>query len=325
MPSHVLRPPKGFTLIELLVVIAIIALLIGLLLPAVQKVREAAARAKCANNLKQIALAMHNYNDTNGGLPPSYKVRIDSSANPWGLGSVVAWGPFVLPYIEQNAIAQKFNLDGLYAVPISGPPNTDMIKNRVVMTVCPSTPRSQDLYMDNLAGLMWTVAASDYAPIDEVPSLEFGLPPATDQFGGALRPRIYGGSSQLLQLFGLTESPGSPDLTAISSQDGTSNSILMIERAGRPDVWKNGKLVPGGSSLDGVSWADIFSHTILDQSAGCPVNCSNGRIGGSYAFHPGGANHAMADGSIRFIPATISFNQYARLVSIRDGATVSLD
>lgn len=69
----------------------------------------------------------------------------------------------------------------------------------------------------------------------------------------------------------------------------------------------------------------MFSHTILDRSAGRPVNGSNDRVGGAYAFHPGGANHALADGSVRFVRSTISFTQYARLASVRDGFPVSLD
>ncbi len=314
------RSPKGFTLIELLVVIAIIAILIGLLLPAVQKIREAANRLKCSNNLKQLALAMHHYNDTNGSLPPSYRIRIDLNAPPLYLGNVVAWGPFILPFIEQDNLARQYNMNGLYAAP----PNDQLIQTRLSVMVCPSAPRSKAVYSDGYSGLSWSAAAADYAPLDEVDSLAFGLPPASDQFAGALRPDIVG-SSQLLQLFGLSPCPGSPSVADISVQDGTSNSILLIERAGRPDRWRNGKLIPGGSSLDGVGWGDVFSHTILSQAAGCPVNCSNDRVGGAYAFHPGGAMHALCDGSVRFIRSTVTFNRYAAMVSVRDGLVVSFD
>src|SRR5262245_61520954 len=119
------RLRQGFTLIELLVVIAIIAILIALLVPAVQKVREAAARTQCQNNMKQLGIALHSYHDANGQMPPATKHAMNTGYGPgvWGTSyQVRVNGPgqnmnglvLLLPYIEQTALYNKFNLNAVF-------------------------------------------------------------------------------------------------------------------------------------------------------------------------------------------------------------------
>src|SRR5262249_24576202 len=130
------RHHRGFTLIELLVVIAIIAVLIALLLPAVQSAREAARRAQCTNNLKQIGLAMHNYESTNGTLPPGVKGCC------WG-----TWLVFILPYVEQGPLFNAWNSTGNDRTALTdgdfrywGATNTTVTYSRVAAYYCPSDP-----------------------------------------------------------------------------------------------------------------------------------------------------------------------------------------
>src|SRR5438105_10243832 len=131
------RTPHGFTLIELLVVIAIIGVLIGLLLPAVQKVREAANRSSCKNNMKQMALACHMYNDTNGNFPISYIPP--PNPNPNNLGWW-AWSALVLPYIEQGNLYNQLNptTTSLRASTASTSPLLPALQTEIKTYLCPS-------------------------------------------------------------------------------------------------------------------------------------------------------------------------------------------
>src|SRR5437867_897589 len=127
---------RAFTLLELLVVIAIIAVLIGLLLPAVQKVREAASRMKCQNNLKQIALAFHNYENVNQQFPLAYT---DPSTPSQGHN----WAPSVLPYLEEGNLVRDYNV----SVEWWKPPNRAIVAQQLKIMQCPSTP-NQDRMED---------------------------------------------------------------------------------------------------------------------------------------------------------------------------------
>src|SRR4051812_29749080 len=150
-PCPVSRPrPRAFTLIELLVVIAIIAILFGLLLPAVQKVREAAARTKCANHLKQLGVALANHEATLGYYPPAY-VTQNPAANGSAFGVTYgddnrngttgfAWGVFLLPYLEQAPLYSRFDL----SQPCWAPANADAAKVRVDTFLCPAATGGSD-------------------------------------------------------------------------------------------------------------------------------------------------------------------------------------
>jgi len=295
----------GFTLIELLVVIAIIAVLIGLLLPAVQKVRESAARTQCQNNLKQIGLAMQNFQSTTGYFPPGAVDPGGASSPPNALGKKLgitangvyhSWTPFVLDYIEQGAMAKQYSINASWE-------KQAIIASPVKTFFCPSTPGgAARLTNKTVRGTAISAAPGDYAP--------------NNAYSGALESKGYvdiavnqDGVLEVNKVWSIPE-----------IRDGTSNTSVIAEDAGRPDRWQAGKLITANGQTDG-SWADRDNEYIThgftadgNTTPGpCHTNCTNNNE--VYSFHTGGANHVFADGSVHFIQASMDIRLFVKLLT----------
>ncbi|WP_020470558.1 DUF1559 domain-containing protein [Zavarzinella formosa] len=284
----------GFSLLEQLVVIAIIAILIGMLLPAVQKVREAAHRMKCQNNLKQIGLALHHYHDTNDRFPPA----IDGSHSP----AIHSWAIFVLPYLEQGPLADRY----VWSKSWDDPANQPVVSVNVPVFICPSTPSSRT----GVSGVQF-YGASDYTPITGVDTNLIAT--------GLLAPWQGNPSGVLADGVGYRIA----DIT-----DGTSQTLLITEDAGRPELWRKGVKI---GTTDEAGWASVNNRTPInldgyspdgvDEFGPCAINCNNGHE--VYAFHTGGANAVFADGRVKFLRETISINVMAAIVTLAGGETLS--
>jgi prepilin-type N-terminal cleavage/methylation domain-containing protein/prepilin-type processing-associated H-X9-DG protein len=291
----------GFTLVELLVVIAIIAVLFGLLLSAVQKVREAANRMKCSNNLKQLGLALLICYDTNGTFPPG---QWDGPP-----GRNHGWAPFILRYIEQDGLANLYRWD-LWS---ADPQNQPVVAHQLPIFQCPSAPE-QDRYMtfgvfqNNGQG-----ACGDYGPtfgVDAVLAAKGLIAPPPADYQGVLVP------NQRTSIRRIT--------------DGTSNTLVLTEDAGRPRLWQAGRPGPDQTVIGGPWQAYNNGFTIKGSNwdgtgdwGPCAINCTNN--GEVYSFHAGGANAVFADGSVHILKAAMSIRILAALVTRAGGEGVSAD
>jgi prepilin-type N-terminal cleavage/methylation domain-containing protein len=294
-----MSPPRphrpGFTLIELLVVIAIIAILIGLLLPAVQKVRETAARAKSANNLKQLALAAHSYEGTLGKLPGNAETLKTN-----GLRVSCHW--LLLPYVEQGPLQN-----------VSGVSNAAYLANAgtVVPTFIAPLDRSLPGLTVTINGVVW--AASNYAANHTI----FGYPGNGTNWTG-FSNNDWDNKGRMIQRI----------------SDGASNTVMFGERyascssGGSLWAYRNSDPAPTGPSFPGwarmsffpANWTSNNMSTpytaVPPQNAPLPANCSPYNL---QAFTPAGCQVAMCDGSVRSVRTSISSTVWFAAIWPDDG------
>ena len=332
------RRRSGFTLIELLVVIAIIAVLIVLLLPAVQAAREAARRAQCINNGKQIALAMMNYESTNSCFPPGEKGCC------WG-----TWCVFILPYVEQSNLANAYNYYGSN-IPSGGPAdsylryagaaNLTVAMTRINAYVCPSDANS-GLQRGN--GVRLHSYAVNYGNTDQAQTTAYKLPvPSLPSFSATFSGAPFTDiGSPAIDDTGYAIGFATLTTTKIADiTDGTSNTLCCSELI-VPDPANDlrGYTYWGPSA----SFTTILTPNSTFQDAmgngGCtstlnpPCNTGYTVAGASNAEvylaarsrHPGGVNAAMCDGSVRFFKNTISVMTWMAVSTTKGNEVVSAD
>lgn len=331
---------RGFTLIELLVVIAIIAILIGLLLPAVQKIREAANRMSCTNNIKQLALGCHNYNDTTGTLPPAVWVGPNVG---WTDETRIGpnWLVMILPYVEQDNLYRQYstsiqNYMNWVANAAFLPANDQVwrgMRNQNIKTyLCPSESFKSTL--GSRAGGNWArgnYAAND-GPGDPGTARNGGTPFYTTGAGGV---QLNGGQS--VGGGGVMCINWGDSVGVLSAEDGTSNTIMINHLRVGPatndmrGTWAFG--MPGCSYTANTPVGDCYTPNdkgcCSDDVTGCndrpdiAMGCWSGGYGQGNARsqHPGGVNTGLADGSVRFLRDTIDVRTWFLMLSRNDGLT----
>jgi prepilin-type N-terminal cleavage/methylation domain-containing protein/prepilin-type processing-associated H-X9-DG protein len=328
------RRPNGFTLIELLVVIAIIAVLIGLLLPAIQKVREAANRATCQNNLKQIALANMNYESTYATFLPG----VGKNGCCWGV-----WMVPILPFIEQESLSTLYvNFGGLdYSGPrYGGGVNVKVTTQRLKTFTCPSdTPQAYN----NITKHNYVLNAGN-TTFFQVPlplGCKVGDAGCTPFLGA---PFSWYANSNLdndsTYPYDAGAPPAGPDkdkgkmgrpVKIGDISDGTSNTMMASEAIqGRGDdlrgfTWWGGAAGFTAYMAPNSSEQDVVTGGICTQSLNPWMPCtttstaSRARLMGARSWHTNGINASMCDGSVRFVPNSININVW-RALSTSKGA-----
>lgn len=349
---------RGFTLVELLVVIAIIGILIALLLPAVQTVRESARRSSCINNLKQVALAFHNYENARRLLPP-LKRSINCTAAPNNESGMAqrSWVPDVLPYVEEQSLLSLYNQQhdwwvnadgtpfnggsaGVLDTPVTG--NREIVRTQLALLQCPSCPVPNRI-QDKIDSPRKTGACTDYF-------LVAGTGTNFNSLAGLPAGTVPAGPGTTEEWSGCGAAAKRPKVTLAKITDGASKTILLAECAGREDVWRERTRYPANADNaagaacargQGGAWATndnpfgfgekIKGWCTTGPTSG-PIPTSLFKVNGSnengwlmYSFHSGGANVAMADGSVQAVSENTSVQTLGQLATRAGGEAASLD
>jgi prepilin-type N-terminal cleavage/methylation domain-containing protein/prepilin-type processing-associated H-X9-DG protein len=308
---------RAFTLIELLVVIAIIAILIGLLLPAVQKVRESASRIKCANNLKQIGLAAHNYENANGMLPPSGYFPVGGSSGQW---SAVAR---LLPYVEQDNLYRQID----FTTPYSAQPAVTSV--RVPVLVCPSEVTDKGKL--NASGVqvhwpinyaasvstwqVWNPGTGTGGDGAFVPTTPLRLADFTDGLSNTLGfSEVKAYTSQLIKSGNPNAANAPPPATpaAVVALGGTLRPAAPGQAGGHTE-WVDGKsletgfttLFPPNTRVPDTTGGTTYDVDFISANEGNTTNQFAYAAITARSYHTGGVNVLLMDGSVRYVANSV--------------------
>ncbi len=294
---------SGFTLIELLVVIAIIAILIALLVPAVQKVREAAARSQCQNNMKQIGLALHGYHDIIKRLPSSE--FHDNAGKPvrWN------WIPKIMSFVEQDAVFSRLDFTK-HSWEVG---NYPLLSQRYGLFLCPADPYKELMREEeHFAAPTWVLSQADYAACagDYQNATGVGASPPYGNLNytnGVVRGVMgrWGWAAKFAEI-----------------PDGLSNTFAVGECVGAFCVTQNLASQCWGTTAHPINYKnDTFPNNLPTMT---PSNPRWDESIGFRSFHPGGCNFLFVDGTVKFVDQNIDGVTYRALASRANGEAVNL-